>query len=202
MRILSEASDLNICAGVWKKKVEWWLGMGQRSFMSLLDLQLPDSQSRLACKVRALSVCYYLQICWLFCFCFRREMYIGSGSSSKVPLQVTTYLILREMVHGCIFPAVGKYLVSHHMRTPIFLERLAISLIRYDQRNLPNRRQIFFTRPTGAQTKSESVGVRMTSHLFTACFLFKNRQENRMESRKVQPGSTSFKLIWHNFWRI
>lgn len=120
-----------------------------------------------------------------FSFCFRREMYTGSGSSSKVPLQVTTYLIPREMVHGCIFPAVGKYLVCHHMRTPIFLERLAISLIRYDQRNLQNRRQIFLTRPTGAQTKSESVGVRMTSHLFTACFLFKDRTE----SRKVQPPS-------------
>ncbi len=44
----------------------------------------------------------------------------------------------------------------------------------------------------GAQTKSESVGARMTSHLFTACFLLKS-------TRRLSQSSTSFKLIWHNF---
>lgn len=192
MRILSEASDLNI--SWWResgKKVEWWLGVWVRDLLCrywISTLQLLDSQ--LECKVRALSVCYYLQICWLFFFLF------SQGNVYWVRFQfqgsLTSYYVPDTSWNGTrlYFPSCWQIfsMSPYENRTPIFLERLAISLIRYDQRNLQNRRQIFLTRPTGAQTKSESVGVRMTSHLFTACFLFKDRTE----SRKVQPPSNWF----------
>lgn len=64
--------------------------MGQRSFMSLLDLQLPDTQSRLACKVRALSVVIIYKFVDYFIFVF-----VGKCILGQVPVPRFPYKLLR-----------------------------------------------------------------------------------------------------------